>query len=191
MKKTKSIRFCNNINYSSNAIVDLSMNKKTKNNKDINYKLLSTKAAVNYERNMKMVEASTSEKLNLSEIGKRFGISKQRVKQIFDSLGYVSDVPGPNTIKKEKKKEKFIELIKNNKTKEEAAKELGLSKSTMYQYLKEASILLCKKKINDEKYRHIMSDYRDGLSSKELSVKYNYTVGSVRVLIRRLKQRGY
>lgn len=166
------------------------MSKKTKNNKDINYKLLSAKAAVNYERNMKMVEASASEKLNLSEIGKRFGISKQRVKQIFDSLGYVSDVPRPNTIKKEKKKEKFIELIRNNKTKEEAAKELDLSRFSMYQYLKEASIPHSEK-VNDEKYKYIMSDYRDGLSSKELSAKYNYTAGSVRVLIRRLKKRGY
>lgn len=170
---------------------DSIMTEETKAKKTTTYDLNSAKAVVNYERNMEMIEASVYEKMTQEEIAKRFGISKQRVNQIFESLGYVSDFPKSKTVRKEKKKEKFIELIKNNKTKEEAAKELGLSRFSMYQYLKEASISPCEKKAKDEKYKHVMFDYRDGCSCKELAIKYNYTVGSVRVLITRLKKRGY
>lgn len=101
-------------------------------------------AVLVYEKKTEMVELSIYENMEMSEIAKKYEVSRQRVDQVFQELGYK---PKTRNIKNKEKEMLLVELIKEGKTKKEIVNELETTQNRLSVFASSRNIKLPKREV--------------------------------------------
>jgi DNA-binding CsgD family transcriptional regulator len=128
------------------------------------------------ERNAAIVKAVANGEATYAELGKRFGITAQRVDQICAMNGVRSIIEwgGPEPKLNERQRKKIIECYLKGDSAMKIAKRFGVSNSTVTKYLNQAGIPRRKTplKLTPDQHRDLISLRKKGMSYEKLGKQF-------------------
>lgn len=125
---------------------------------------------LNYEKKTEMIELSIYENLDMGEVAVKCEVSRQRIDQVFQELGYK---PKTRNIKSKEKEKLLVTLIKDGKSRKKILEELETTQARLSVFAASRNIKLPKRdfKWTEETMRDFLFIY-ENKSPKEAIDKY-------------------
>jgi DNA-binding CsgD family transcriptional regulator len=128
------------------------------------------------ERNAAIVKAVANGEATYAELGKRFGITAQRVEQICAMNGVKSIIEwgGPDPKLNERQRKKVVDYYLKGDSAMKIAKRFRIANSTVTKYLSQAGIPRRKtpRKLTPDQHRDLISLRKKGMSYEQLGKQF-------------------
>ena len=140
---------------------------------------------VNVERNQKMWELR-KKGLPLQEIGETHGITREAVRLILKRFP-----PLPNPPREKFSRDEIKKLAASGLTREEIARKTGVPYQSVCMVARKMGLALKRKRNFKYDYGKIVSMWNSSLSMRKMARKTGATLGTIGVLVQRLRDKGY
>lgn len=122
---------------------------------------------------------------SLLEVAERWGVSKQRVHQIFERYGLKMRQPYQPIRLKCSNLDEIYSRYQAGERIDDLAQEYGLSSVHIYHLLRKNAYPLQALKGSEERVAEMYRDYQDGLTHRQIAEKHNISQGYVSALFRK------
>ena len=128
------------------------------------------------ERDAAIVKAVANGEATYAELGKRFGITAQRVEQIcaMNGVKSIMEWRGPDPKLNERRRQKIINYYVKGDSAMKIAKRFGIANSTVTKYLSRADVPRRKtpRKLTSDQHRDLISLRKKGISYEKLGKRF-------------------